>query len=113
MGLKFGGPVLAIEEFLRNADPTNQGESGWIARNRALTTQRNLLRAQQIFNPNVTAVSRTAVGMEGGHAEIWMTIQIRHPDGKMEKRRVHVPVSIFQNGKFPSSGGKPGNRRSG
>lgn len=109
-GLKFGGPAFAIEEFLRNADPTNQGEDAWIRR-------QNLRRAQQIFSGpqgNVVGVGgNTAVGMMHGHAEIWMTINVSGPGGKITQRRVHVPVSVFSNGRYPSAGGKPGNRRSG
>jgi len=122
-GLKFGkiaGPVglaAILGDFFVNADDTNQGEDAFIARQRAQTSQRNLMRAQQIFDPNVQGIGNFAVGTAGrgaqAHGEVWMTIQIQHPGGKMEKRRVHVPVSFWQSGRYPSSKGKPRNQRSG
>jgi hypothetical protein len=73
----------------------------------------NMQRAQKVFrNPSITGATNLAVGTMKGHAEVWMTIDIQHPGGKIERRRVHVPVDLWSHGKFPSQGGKPGSTRS-
>lgn len=59
---------------------------------------------------------------EGGLRKDWwdlekptatLDVNIKQPDGSVEKKRVKVPVDIFSGGSFPTSQGKPGSSRGG
>lgn len=43
-----------------------------------------------------------------GRAEIAMTIDVQQPGGRVERRRVHVPVDLWTGGRVPSSRGRKG-----
>ena len=65
------------------------------------------------FGPDVSAFSNPAVGQFKGKGEVWLTIDLNHPNGRKEQRRVHVPLALWQGGKTPSTTGKAGSPRSG
>lgn len=71
--------------------------------------QRALSQAQRMFGRDVTNIESVNKGKLNGQAEIYMTIDLRHPDGTTERRRVHIPAKQWTNGRVPSSRGRAGN----
>lgn len=72
-------------------------------------TQSELLRNR--FGPDVTKFSNPAVGTFKGKGEVWLTIDLNHPNGKKEQKRVHVPLELWTGGKTPSTAGNAGSKR--
>lgn len=105
--LKFGGvPVMIGTEL---AFPDAAGSKN----------ERDIFstgRMRHIFGPSVTGRIVSGENIRGGtmhgHAEVWLTLNIQHPGGKITQQRVHVPLDRFKNGSFPSKSGKPGSQRS-
>jgi hypothetical protein len=65
------------------------------------------------FGPEASGGYNQAIGTFKGRGEVWMTIDLNHPNGKREQRRVHVPLDLWQGGKAPSTTGRAGSTRSG
>lgn len=74
-------------------------------------TRQELIRNR--FGPNASGGWNPAVGTFKGKGEVWMTIDLNHPNGKKEQRRVHVPLDLWERGKTPSTTGRAGSTRSG
>ena len=77
----------------------------------------DLRRAQEIWNKNGNTVSgitndniREFTNAKGVH-EIAMTITVKHPDGTETKKRVHIPVKLWETKPAPSAKGTPAGRR--
>lgn len=66
-----------------------------------------LSQAQKVFGPNVTGVSGYSAGMWHGQADVNMTIDVNQ-DGKITRKRVHVPVDLWAKGRAPSHRGQSG-----
>jgi hypothetical protein len=76
-----------------------------------------LRRAQDIWNKNGNTVSgirndniREFTNARGVH-EIAMTIMVKHPDGTETKKRVHIPVKLWETKPAPTAKGSPNGRR--
>src|SRR5215471_2142335 len=81
-------------------------------------TQRNqkamsdLATAQAIFNSRgnrgtiIGASSDPNITWQHGNAEITLNVNVRQPDGRISKARIHIPYSTWQHNKFPSRAGK-------
>lgn len=116
---KIAGPIgllVTAEEFLRNADPAGgdftRGRDTAIQRgNRLIASHRSLAKANQLWGrqgDQVTGMNTPYAGISG---ELWMNILVKHPDGTVDQKRVHVPVKAWAN-KYPSQGGRPKTHRS-
>lgn len=77
----------------------------------------DLRRAQEIWNKNgnqVTGITndniREFTNSRGVH-EIAMTITVKHPDGTETKKRVHIPVKLWETKPAPSAKGATAGRR--
>lgn len=60
--------------------------------------------ARGMFGQNVYQLDNVRQKQMNGHAEVFMTIDIRRPDGSTERKRVHVPLDLILTA--PSSRGK-------
>jgi hypothetical protein len=119
--LGLGEAPLSAAGFAGKALPRILGAEGAIAQlvlslggseNQDYYKYMNIQRAQKVFqNKSITGATNMAIGTMKGHAELWLTLNIEHPNGKVERRRVHVPLDQWAHGKFPTRGGKPGSQR--
>jgi hypothetical protein len=51
---------------------------------------------------------KAAMEILKGEANVTMDINLKHPDGTVQRKKVHVPVDLWSGGKVPSSRGKHG-----
>jgi hypothetical protein len=70
--------------------------------------QLELLRAQKLYGHGVTGIEQYRVGMLRGQAEIFLTLDQKDANGKITRRRVHVPLDLWQGGRHPSNRGNAG-----
>jgi hypothetical protein len=56
---------------------------------------------------------KAAMAVLKGEANVTVDVNLKHPDGTTQRKRVHVPVNMWSGGKVPSHRGKPGNTRRG
>jgi len=74
----------------------------------------DLQRAQAIWGKNVIGVSdpRIEYGPGGPNdSTLNLNIKIKHPDGSVEQKKVHLRYKQWQNGKHPTQGGKAAKTR--
>jgi hypothetical protein len=110
VGLK-GIPVVGSAiSFFADAENVNQGEGEWLARrNRAREVfGKTLASGQSIVN----VPGQARLGQFQGKAHVFMRLEIHDKNtGKNRLVQVHVPVSMWEHGRAPSSQGKAGNKR--
>jgi hypothetical protein len=105
-GLKaIPGAGIALSELV-NAPGAGGGEEGYIQR---------LTRARQLFpGQDITHVQGMPKVKElRGRAEVFLTIDTVGQGGKITRKRVHIPLNMWEHGRAPSRRGTPGTRRSG
>lgn len=79
--------------------------------NSAPEYQNALRRAQRLY-PGTTNIADFHRQRIHGQAEIYMTLDINQ-NGKITRRRVHVPVDMWSGGRSPSNKATAGNKRGG
>lgn len=114
-----GHPLLdrfAANSNFQNYIPTknqsrilDQFAGGKLSANQA----EHALRAMQLFGGNVTGIEGFRQGMLKGRAEIFLTLDQKDASGKIVRKRVHIPVDLWQGGKHPSTRGSAGKTRRG
>lgn len=67
-----------------------------------------LQRAQQLYGRGVTGIEQYRAGMLRGQAEIFLVLDQKDATGKITRRRVHVPLDLWQGGRHPSNKGAAG-----
>jgi hypothetical protein len=98
-GARFGTPAgigALIGGHLYNPQLTNQG--AWAG---------NLEMLKKRFGQDVYNYTNPAVGKFHGQGEVWLTLNIQHPNGRVEQKRVHVPLGV---GTAPGYKGQPKKR---
>jgi len=76
-------------------------------------------RAEQIrneFNPrdptHITKLFRTAFENINGKAYVTLDVNLQHPGGRIERKKVVIPIDLWSGGRNPTTkGGKKGNRK--
>ncbi len=58
-----------------------------------------------------TGITAAHFSGKGADATLTLNINLKHPDGTVTNKRIHVPASLFSNGNIPSFQGKPSGRR--
>lgn len=59
----------------------------------------------------VTSITEAGVTGKGGKAELTLNINLKHPDGTTETKKIRVHYNQYINGNFPSSKGAPNARK--
>lgn len=87
-------------------DVTNQ-PAGWNNRmDRLKQLMGSQFSGQQIWN-----ATDPKLGKFHGRAEVFMTIDLKDEQGKITRKKIHVPVTMWEGGRAPSSKGKAGTKR--
>jgi hypothetical protein len=95
--------------FSPTGRPYIQGMFRNFALSRDQERMAELRRAQQLGHPNAVGISQYGVGTWKGRADVHMVLDLRDPQtGKITRRRVHVPVDMWQGGRHPSSKAQAG-----
>lgn len=73
----------------------------------------DLKRAQSFWGKNVVGVTDPSLGVDpkSNASELTLNLNIKHPDGSITKKKVHLRYEQWQNGKAPSQGGKSAKSR--
>jgi len=90
------------------------GGGGDDDRQRALKRAQTAKTAQDMFWAGGGQSEGTDVLFGAGgdkKKELTLNINLKHPDGSKEKKRVHLPVTQYQNGKHPTQGGSAAKAR--
>jgi len=88
--------------------PSAGGDASYIA---------NMHQAQRVFGNRYGEIS----GVQGnpvlrnfhGHAEVYLNLDITGPGGYQQRKRVHIPLKMWEGGRTPGSAGIPKTTRSG
>jgi hypothetical protein len=99
-----GGPLAAAIDFFGNPDQLTAAQ----------TEGRYFAEVQQLqrrFGRSVHGFTNAQQGTFRGRAEIFLTIDQRDANGKVTRRRVHVPVDMWAGGRVPTARGQAANRR--
>lgn len=105
----FGGddstPVINSSEAARRfaADRTNTS-AGMLDR---------INRIRGIIGPKgaIEDVGTPKLGKFHGRAEVFVTVDLKQENGKVVRKKIHVPVTMWEGGRAPSSQGKAGTKR--
>lgn len=99
-------------KFSPTGRPYWQGSQGIYPMSQNDERMHELRRAQQMFGRNVSGLENYRAGLIHGRAEIMMTLDINQ-NGKITRKRVHVPVDMWSGGRTPSAAAKQGTKRGG
>jgi hypothetical protein len=102
-------PIAGVAlDALINAPGAGTNEQAYEAR---------LQRAKEVFTKQYGTIAHVqgmpVVKPLKGQAEIYLTIDTVGAGGKVTRRRVHVPMSMWEGGRTPSTKGNSGSRRAG
>jgi hypothetical protein len=100
--LEAGGPAIVAAtaaDYFINADDAGASNENMY---------QELGRARRTFGmPGIVGVKDEQIGQLHGRAEIFMTLDINQ-NGKITRKRVHVPMNMWGRGSVPSNRGKAG-----
>lgn len=105
VGVKALGPLGALIDFFSNVPAAGGGEQAYISN---LTQLRRSYGGQRVAGYEAGTAK---LQMIHGKADISVVVDITQ-DGKVTRKRVHVPVDMWSGGRVPTSGGKAGTKRS-